>query len=145
MAINYDTASPAGDGEDDGMLSEINTTPLVDVMLVLLIIFLITIPVVNAAVAVKLPRETNQLRQALPETIIISVDADGGAYWYDARLRDAATLRERLLKVAGSTPQPEVHIRADARADYTHVARVVLACQQAGITRIGFLTEPPPH
>ena len=145
MAIDFEAAAGAANGEEDGMLSEINTTPLVDVMLVLLIIFLITIPVVNAAVAVKLPRETNQLRQALPETIIISIDADGAGYWYDARLPDAQVLRERLTKVAGQAPQPEVHIRADARADYASVARVILACQQAGITRIGFLTEPPPN
>ena len=125
-------------------LAEINVTPLVDVMLVLLIIFLITIPVVNAAVAVKLPREANQLRQVLPETVIISIDAAGTGYWFDARLPDAQALRERLLKVAAQQPQPEVHIRADARADYAAVAQVVLACQQAGIGRIGFLTEPPP-
>ena len=145
MAIDFDAAAGAANSGDDGMLSEINTTPLVDVMLVLLIIFLITIPVVNAAVAVKLPRETNLLRQALPETIIISVDADGAGYWFDAKLPDAMALRERLTRAAGQTPQPEVHIRADARADYANVARVILACQQAGITRIGFLTEPPPH
>jgi biopolymer transport protein ExbD len=145
MAIDYDRAARDTEAADDAMLSEINTTPLVDVMLVLLIIFLITIPVVNAAVAVKLPRETNQLRQALPETIIISVDATGTAYWYDARLPDAQALRDRLAKVAGLAQQPEVHIRADARADYAAVARVVLACQQASISRIGFLTEPPPR
>jgi biopolymer transport protein ExbD len=144
MAINFEAAGAAEgwDGEDE-MLSDINTTPLVDVMLVLLIIFLITIPVVNAAVAVKLPQQTNQLREALPETVIISVDAVGASYWFDAKLGDATVLQDKLAKIAGLSPQPEVHIRADARTDYAAVAKVVLACQQAGIARIGFLTEPP--
>ncbi|MBK6595362.1 MAG: biopolymer transporter ExbD [Burkholderiales bacterium] len=145
MAINFDAMEPglAGQDSDDSMLSEINTTPLVDVMLVLLIIFLITIPVVNAAVAVNLPRETNQLRQALPETVIVSVDANGSNYWFDAKLASNDLLQERLARVARQQPQPEVHIRADARSDYAAVARVVYACQVAGIARIGFLTEPP--
>ena len=145
MAINFETAGAVDglDGEDE-MLSDINTTPLVDVMLVLLIIFLITIPVVNAAVAVKLPQQVNQLREALPETVIISVDATGANYWFDAKLGDATLLQDKLAKIASMSPQPEVHIRADARTDYAAVAKVVLACQQAGIARIGFLTEPPP-
>ena len=144
MAINFEAASAAdGLDSDDAMLSEINTTPLVDVMLVLLIIFLITIPVVNAAVAVKLPQQTNHLREALPETVILSVDAAGANYWFDAKLRDATALQEKLAKIASLSPQPEVHIRADARTDYSAVAKVVLACQQAGIARVGFLTEPP--
>lgn len=145
MAIHFDSHEPglADGAADDDMLSEINTTPLVDVMLVLLIIFLITIPVVNAAVAVSLPREASQLRQALPETIVLSVDASGANYWFDAKLSGSDALQQRLARVAAQQPQPEVHIRADARSDYAHVARVVLACQQAGIARIGFLTEPP--
>jgi biopolymer transport protein ExbD len=141
MAINFESGNFGLD--DDEMLSEINTTPLVDVMLVLLIIFLITIPVVNAAVAVKLPRQSNQLRQVLPETVILSVDVSGANYWFDAKLPDSSRLRERLALIAALNPQPEVHIRADAGVDYAAVAKVVLACQQAGITRIGFLTEPP--
>ena len=145
MAIDFDSAELASFGldSDEDMLAEINTTPLVDVMLVLLIIFLITIPVVNAAVAVKLPRESNQVRQAQPDTIILSVDASGASYWFDVRLADATTLRQRLERIASQSPQPEVHIRADARADYAAVARLVYACQRAGIARIGFLTEPP--
>jgi biopolymer transport protein ExbD len=139
MSITY----REGDGEDDAMLSEINTTPLVDVMLVLLIIFLITIPVINTSVAVRLPRAANALRQNQPETVVISVDARGAAYWFDARLADAPDLQNRLQEIAQKTPQPEVHIRGDARADYEAVARVLLACQQAGIARIGFVTEPP--
>lgn len=143
MAIVFEASSGIEGYADDGMLSEINTTPLVDVMLVLLIIFLITIPVVNAAVSVDLPRQSNQLRKALPDTVIISVDAQGRSYWYDAPVADRDAMRERLSRIAALSPQPEVHIRADARADYAHVARIVLACQQAGIARIGFLTEPP--
>ena len=140
MAISYDDLF-----DDDADLSEINTTPLVDVMLVLLIIFLITIPVINTSVAVRLPREANQLRQSQPETVLISVDAAGTSYWFDARLADPQSLQQRLKQIAGRTPQPEVHIRGDARADYEAVARVLYACQQAGIARIGFVTEPPAN
>ena len=145
MAINFDALEPGLSNldSDDAMLSDINTTPLVDVMLVLLIIFLITIPVVNAAVAVKLPRESNQLRQALPETVIVSVDARGDSYWFDVKLGTAELLRQRLARIASQNPQPQVHIRADANSDFAAVARVVYACQTAGIARIGFLTEPP--
>lgn len=145
MAISFDAFADGlnGPDSDDEMLNEINTTPLVDVMLVLLIIFLITIPVVNAAVALKLPRESNQLRQIFPETVIVSVDASGASYWFDVKLTDPGLLQQRLAKLAAQSPQPEVHIRADASADFAAVARVVLACQTAGIARIGFLTDPP--
>jgi len=129
---------------EDALLAEINTTPLVDVMLVLLIIFLITIPAVNTSVAVSLPRQTNQVRETRPENVLISVDASGATYWYDARLPDAQALQDRLKAISAQTPQPEVHIRGDARADYEAIGRIVYACQQAGITRIGFITEPPP-
>ncbi len=138
MAITY-----RDEGEDDAVLSEINTTPLVDVMLVLLIIFLITIPVINTSVAVRLPRESNPLQQRQPQTVVITVDARGGTYWFDARLPDAQALQDKLMPMARQTPQPEVHIRGDAHADYEAVARVLYACQQAGITRIGFVTESP--
>src|SRR5450830_31780 len=136
MAITY---KEVGD-DDDVVLSEINTTPLVDVMLVLLIIFLITIPVINTSVAVRLPRESTQLQQRQPQTVVISVDAGGGTYWFDARLTDAQSLQDKLTPMARQTPQPEVHIRGDARSDFEAVARVLYACQQAGITRIGFVT-----
>ena len=142
MAISYRDALDA-DNDGDAMLAEINTTPLVDVMLVLLIIFLITIPVINTSVALRLPKQSNQLRQALPETVLISVDARGATYWFDARLTDAPSLAARLRQTAAKQPQPEVHIRGDARADYEAVARVLQACQAAGIARIGFVTEPP--
>ncbi len=136
MAITY------REDDDDAVLSEINTTPLVDVMLVLLIIFLITIPVINTSVAVRLPREANQLQQRQPQTVVITVDAHGGTYWFDARVAGAQALQDKLMPIARQTPQPEVHIRGDASADYEAVARVLYACQQAGITRIGFVTEP---
>ena len=138
MAIS---AAPA-EGDDD-VIAAINTTPLVDVMLVLLIIFLITIPVVNAAVAVTLPREANLLRHAQPQTVIVSVDAAGATYWFDAKLASSDLLQQRLAKIAAQKPQPEVHIRADASADFAAVAQVVYACQVAGIARVGVLTEPP--
>ncbi|MDP2371443.1 ExbD/TolR family protein [Rhodoferax sp.] len=140
MAIDFEAV---GEG-DEGMLSDINTTPLVDVMLVLLIIFLITIPVINTSVAVKLPKQVNQLQQSRPETMVITVDASGATYLFDTKLSNAQALQERLARIAGQNPQPEVHIRGDARANYEAVARVLYACQQAGITRIGFVTEPPP-
>ena len=140
MAISYKEAP-----DDDADLAEINTTPLVDVMLVLLIIFLITIPVINTSVAVRLPREANQLQQTLPGTVVISVDAAGASYWFDARLSDAQSLRDKLQQTAAQTPQPEVHIRGDARADFEAVARVLAAAQQAGIARIGCVTEAPEN
>jgi biopolymer transport protein ExbD len=141
MAIQF--GNP-GDGEDP-LIASINTTPLVDVMLVLLIIFLITIPVVNSTVAVNLPREQNQQRDAQQENVIVTVDATGGTWWFETRLPDAGALKELLAKIATMQPQPELHIRGDVRADYDAIGRVVLAAQQAGIARIGFLTEPPPR
>ena len=137
MAISYKP------GPDDALMSQINTTPLVDVMLVLLIIFLITIPVVNSSIGVSLPREAVQVRETRPENVIVSVDADGGIYWFETRLAGADQLARRLALVAAQKPQPEVHIRGDARADYDAVGRVVFAAQQMGIERIGFITEPP--
>ena len=139
MAIRY---AQQQEGED-ALIAQINTTPLVDVMLVLLIIFLITVPVVNSSIAVSLPREQNQQRQAETESVIVTVDAQGGLWWFDTRLPDAGALAELLGKVAAMQPQPELHIRGDVRAEYAAVGRVVLAAQQAGLARIGFLTEPP--
>ncbi len=139
MAIRYASQQ---EGED-ALIADINTTPLVDVMLVLLIIFLITIPVVNSSIAVALPREQNVQRDAQQENVIVTVDAQGATYWFDTRLPDQPALAELLVKIAAMDPQPELHIRGDVRADYEAVGRVVLAAQQAGIARIGFLTEPP--
>jgi biopolymer transport protein ExbD len=138
MGIRYESAD-----SEDGLIAQINTTPLVDVMLVLLIIFLITIPVVNSSIAVKLPAESNQQKDANRENVIITVDAQGSIYWFETKLPDASGLPELLGKIAPMQPQPELHIRGDARADYAPVGQVVQAAQQAGIARIGFLTEPP--
>ena len=129
--------------EDDEIVSAINTTPLVDVMLVLLIIFLITIPVVNFSVPVSLPTERNEVRESKPENIVISVDAQGETYWFDAHVNGSEALVDRLKAVAQQSPQPEVHIRGDLDANYDAVGRIVYACQRAGIAKVGFITEPP--
>ena len=139
MAIDF---SARGEG-DDALMSQINTTPLVDVMLVLLIIFLITIPVVNSSVVVSLPQEAVQASEPKPDNVIITVDATGGLYWFDTRLESPEALTELLRKIAVMDPQPAVHIRGDARASYDGVGRVVYTTQQAGSVRVGFITEPP--
>ena len=134
---------PSAGGEDQAV-SAINTTPLVDVMLVLLIIFLITIPVVNFSVPVALPKLRNQVRESTPRDIVISVDAQGATFWFDSRVAGDQALAERLKAVAVQDPQPEIHIRGDARGDYAPVGRILYACQRAGIRHVGFITEPPP-
>ena len=139
MAMNVGSDS----GEDE-VVSAINTTPLVDVMLVLLIIFLITIPVVTQTVAVKLPSETNIARQTKPENIEIAVSREGDVYWNTQLVPDSQALVERLKKVAVMQPQPEVHIRGDRDARYESIGRVVFAAQRAAIMKISFVTEPPP-
>ena len=131
-------------GEEDGLTSAINTTPLVDVMLVLLIIFLITIPVVTQTVAVQLPLETNIARQTKPENIEIAVNKDGDVFWNAQPVADSEVLFQRLKEVAVMNPQPEVHIRGDLGARYESIGRVVFACQRAAIAKISFITEPPP-
>ena len=133
----------SGDGDEDEVMSTINTTPLVDVMLVLLIIFLITVPVVRMTVPVELPKERNEIRETKPENIVISVDAQDRIYWNDLRMPSTDALVERLKKISVLTPQPEVQIRGDARGNYAGVGRVVYACQRAGISKISFITEPP--
>ena len=135
-------AMQVGQAEDDDLNSQINTTPLVDVMLVLLIIFLITIPVVVQNVPVELPRERNVPTQTKPENIVIAVDRDGNVYWNNQFVDDAQLLK-RLKEVAVRVPQPEVHIRGDRDGRYEFVGRVVYDCQRAGILKIGFITEPP--
>jgi biopolymer transport protein ExbD len=132
-------------GEGEGLNSEINTTPLVDVMLVLLIIFLITIPVVTTSIKVDLPKDKIQIRETKPENVIISVDNNSRVFYYDSPIASQRDLVERLKKVAKMDPQPEVQIRGDFRANYDGVGRVVLACQRAGIVKIGFITEPPSN
>jgi len=132
-------------GDEDEIVSTINTTPLVDVMLVLLIIFLITIPVVTTSIQVQLPKETNEIRESKPENIVISVDAAGSIYWNDLRMQSTAALIDRLKKVSVLTPQPEVQIRGDGGARYESIGRIIYAAQRAGIAKVGFITEPPPR
>ncbi|WP_374354162.1 ExbD/TolR family protein [Chitinimonas sp.] len=132
-------------GDDDEVVSAINTTPLVDVMLVLLIIFLITIPVVTHTVPVALPKETNQANETKPENINISVTKDGDVFWNEKIVPDSNTLVDKLKAVAVKNPQPEIHIRGDQGARYEFVGKVVTACNRAGIVKVGFITEPPPR
>lgn len=127
---------------DDELLTTINTTPLVDVMLVLLIIFLITIPVVTTSVKVELPHEVQQPRETKPDNIILSVNAQGQAYLYDAPIRSNADLIKQLQTLAEKTPQPEVQIRGDAKTDFEAVGRVLYAAQVAGLTKVRFVTDP---
>ncbi len=134
---------PGADGGADAAIAHINTTPLVDVMLVLLIIFLITIPVVNFSVPVELPKERVEHRESQPEDIVVTVDADGRMYWLDSPLAGQDALQQRLRALATMKPQPELHIRGDLRSRYEPVGRIVYAAQRAGIARIGFITEPP--
>jgi biopolymer transport protein ExbD len=127
---------------DDDLVSAINTTPLVDIMLVLLIIFLITIPVVTHTVPVALPHEVNQPTRNRAENIIIAVDRDGDIYWNDGKLADTQALLAKLKARATEQPQPEVHIRADKDVRYEFVGRVVVSVQRAGIEKVAFITEP---
>ena len=138
MAMNVGSSN----GEDE-VISTINTTPLVDIMLVLLIIFLITIPVVTTSIPVQLPKEAVEVRETKPENIVISVDVNGGIYWNELKVANTVALIDRLKKIAVLMPQPEVQIRGDGGANYDGVGRVIYACQRAGIAKVGFITEPP--
>ena len=136
------TASGTGMEDDDKPMSEINTTPLVDVMLVMLIIFLITIPVITQSVKVDLPKAANIPTATKPENINIAVDAEGNVYWNTAMIPTQEALLERLKSVAVMDPQPEIHVRGDRATAYEHVGRVMVLCQRAGILKVGFITEP---
>jgi biopolymer transport protein ExbD len=132
----------AGGGEPDTELnSTINTTPLVDVMLVLLIVFLIAVPVVLKTVKVDLPNVSNIPTQSKPENIVITVDSAGVTYWNNTPIEKDALLAN-LRAEAPKKPQPEVHIRGDLNSRYEPVGRVVAYCQRAGIVRVGFITSP---
>jgi biopolymer transport protein ExbD len=130
------------EGEDQALNSTINTTPLVDVMLVLLIISLITVPVINKVVPVKLPDAANIPTQTKPENIVIAVDAAGNIYWNNAVLANAQELLEKVKAKAVVKPQPEIHIRADKNAMFQSVGRVLYAIQRGGIVKVGFITQP---
>jgi len=131
-------------GGEDEVISTINTTPLVDVMLVLLIIFLITIPAIVQNVPVVLPAERNIVTQTKPENIVISINKDGDIFWNQQLMADTDALFEKLKVEAVKIPQPEVHIRGDENARYESVGKVVYTMQRASIMKIGFITEPPP-
>ena len=137
------SVGPAADDGEEQMNSSINTTPLVDVMLVLLIIFLITIPVVTQSVNLTLPKEINVPTQTKPENILLAVSKDGDVYWNTRRMPDTETLVAELKKESVKEPQPEVHIRGDEAVRYESVGRLIVACQRAGIAKVGFITEPP--
>jgi len=135
-------AMSVGQDDNDEVISSINTTPLVDVMLVLLIIFLITIPVVTHTVPVQLPKETIQPLQTTPKSIVIAVNRDGDFFWNEKQV-DAPTLLARLKTVSVQTPQPEVHVRGDQNTRYEFIGRVITECERAGIAKVSFITEPP--
>jgi len=131
-----------GESSSGGMMATINTTPLVDVMLVLLIIFLITIPVITKTVPVDLPKAVNIPTQTKPENITIAVDKEGKIYWNDKAMPNREVLLGYIKEAAVRVPQPEIHIRADKDARYEAVGRVMYAIQRGGIVKVGFLTEP---
>ncbi len=125
----------------DEVMSEINMTPLVDVMLVLLIIFIITVPVLTHSVKLDLPREYNVLNVVKPETVTLSVSSDGKIHWNESVVGDAA-LEARFRAAAAKQPQPEIQIRGDRKVDYEHVVKAMSMAQRAGILKLGFVTEP---
>ena len=127
--------------ETDEVMNEINMTPLVDVMLVLLIIFIITVPVMQHSVNLNLPRASSTLQDARPETVRLSVNAQGEYFWNEDRISDA-DLALRLKVQAAREPQPDLHIRGDKDVRYERVAQLMTAAQQAGLRKIGFITEP---
>lgn len=129
---------------EDDFNPEINTTPLVDVMLVLLIIFIITIPVINHSVKLDLPRATSQPLQEKPQQINLSIDAQGKTFWNNEAI-DAAQLDARIAEAAKRQPQPELHLRAERTTQYEKVAQVMAAAQRGGLGKIGFVTDPQSH
>jgi biopolymer transport protein ExbD len=138
------TSLNTGSDQPDRPMNEINTTPLVDVMLVLLIVFMITIPVITQTVPVELPKVSNQATKTKPENINIAVNREGQVFWNTGLLPDNQALLDKLKEVATIKPQPEVHVRADQHTKYEYVGRVVLDAQRAGILKVGFITEPGP-
>lgn len=127
--------------EPDDVMNEINMTPLVDVMLVLLIIFIITVPVMKHAVNIDLPRATSEPEQTKPQNILFSVAADGSYYWNDQKIADSE-LEPRLAAEAAKDPQPELHIRGDKDVRYERIAQAMSAAREAGVRKIGFVTDP---
>jgi biopolymer transport protein ExbD len=129
--------------DPDEVMNEINMTPLVDVMLVLLIIFIITVPVMKHAVNIDLPRASSEPEQPKPQNILFSVTADGSYYWNEQKIDDSE-LPNRLAAEAAKEPQPELHIRGDKAVRYERVAKAMSEAREAGVRKIGFITEPDP-
>jgi biopolymer transport protein ExbD len=136
-------AMSVGKDEDDGAsISEINTTPLVDIMLVLLIIFLITVPVIKKMANVDIPKAVNIPTQTKPENITISVDKNGTVFWNASPMPDKDAFFSRIVSEARKVPQPEFHIRGDVATRWESVGRVIFNLQRGGIVKVGFITEP---
>jgi biopolymer transport protein ExbD len=135
--------SPDAFDDDDGLMNEINMTPLVDVMLVLLIVFMVTIPVIRHAVKIDLPHASSQKEDTKPAHVDVSIEADGTVLW-DGKPVDDNALRAQIALAAQATPQPELHLSADRKVEYEKVAQVMSAAQSGGITKIGFVTNPTP-
>jgi biopolymer transport protein ExbD len=131
------------EGGDDAVIAAINTTPLVDVMLVLLIIFLITSPVVIKTIPIKLPAEHNQPYKTKPENITLAIDKDGDIYWNQSPVANTDVLLEKLKQVSVIVPQPEVHIRGDQQTRYEFIGKTILTAQRAGIAKVSFIMQPP--
>jgi len=127
---------------EERALSDINTTPLVDVMLVLLIVFMITVPVITHTVPVDLPEVSNEATKTKPENINISINKEGQVFWNQVLVKDNDELLQRLGEIAVMQPQPEVHIRADRETRYENVGRVIVDAQRRGIMKVGFITLP---
>jgi len=133
--------SPFAGDDDDGLMNEINMTPLVDVMLVLLIVFMVTIPVIRHAVKIDLPHASSQKEETKPAQVTVAVDADGNVLWNDKKV-DETELSAKIAEAAQANPQPELHLDADRKVPYEKVAQVMSAAQAGGLTKIGFVTQP---
>ena len=133
--------SPFAGDDDDGLMNEINMTPLVDVMLVLLFVFLVTIPVIRHAVNIDQPHTNSQIEDTMPAQVTVAVDADGNVLWNDKKV-DEAQLSAKIAEAAQANPQPELHLDADRKVPYEKVAQVMSAAQAGGLTKIGFVTQP---
>jgi len=131
-----------GNAGEETVMSDINTTPLVDVMLVMLIIFLITIPIITKTIPVELPTPRNIATQTKPENITLSIDGAGKMYWNGAAVADRTQLLNLVVAEARKTPQPEIHIRGDRQARFEAIGRAIFIIQQGGLVKVGFLTEP---
>jgi len=136
--------SPFSSDDDDGLMNEINMTPLVDVMLVLLIVFMVTIPVLRHAVKIDLPHASSQKEDTRPAHVDVSIEADGTVLWDGTPVDDNA-LRAKIAAAAQASPQPELHLNADRKVAYENVAQVMSAAQAGGVTKIGFVTDPAHH